>query len=104
MSIGKTQSIIEIATEDTPEVVAGGLNELFHSELYTQADADVVRDGGTVEFKLRVENKPRNEVAQDAERIAQEMAPGGQVGMYLELQVLKTVKNAAGVTAGDRCV
>ena len=101
MSIGKTQSIIEIATEDTPEVVAGGLNELFHSELYTQADADVVRDGGTVEFKLRVENKPRNEVAQDAERIAQEMAPGGQVGMYLDLQVLKTVKNAAGVTAGD---
>ena len=78
MSIGKTQSIIEIATEDTPEVVAGGLNELFHSELYTQADADVVRDGGTVEFKLRVENKPRNEVAQDAERIAQEMAPGGR--------------------------
>ena len=101
MSIGKTQSIIEIATEDTPEVVAGGLNELFHSELYTQADADVVRDGGTVEFKLRVENKPINEVAQDAERIAQEMAPGGQVGMYLDLQVLKTVKNAAGVTAGD---
>ena len=101
MSIGKTQSIIEIATEDTPEVVAGGLNELFHSELYTQADADVVRDGGTVEFKLRVENKPRNEVAQDAERIAQEMAPGGQLGMYLDLQVLKTVKNAAGVTAGD---
>ena len=101
MSIGKTQSIIEIATEDTPEVVAGGLNELFHSELYTQSDADVVRDGGTVEFKLRVENKPRNEVAQDAERIAQEMAPGGQVGMYLDLQVLKTVKNAAGVTAGD---
>ena len=101
MSIGKTQSIIEIATEDTPEVVAGGLNELFHSELYTQADADVVRDGGTVEFKLRVENKPRNEVAQDVERIAQEMAPGGQVGMYLDLQVLKTVKNAAGVTAGD---
>lgn len=101
MSIGKTQSIIEIATEDTPEVVAGGLNELFHSELYKQADADVVRDGGTVEFKLRVENKPRNEVAQDAERIAQEMAPGGQVGMYLDLQVLKTVKNAAGVTAGD---
>ena len=101
MSIGKTQSIIEIATEDTPEVVAGGLNELFHSELYTQADADAVRDGGTVEFKLRVENKPRNEVAQDAERIAQEMAPGGQVGMYLDLQVLKTVKNAAGVTAGD---
>lgn len=101
MSIGKTQSIIEIATEDTPEVVAGGLNELFHSELYTQADADVVRDGGTVEFKLRVENKPRNEVAQDAERIAQEMAPGGQVGMYLDLQVLKTVKNAVGVTAGD---
>ena len=101
MSIGKTQSIIEIATEDTPEVVAGGLNELFHSELYTQADADAVRDGGTVEFKLRVENKPINEVAQDAERIAQEMAPGGQVGMYLDLQVLKTVKNAAGVTAGD---
>lgn len=101
MSIGKTQSIIEIATEDTPEVVAGGLNELFHSELYTQSDADVVRDGGTVGFKLRVENKPRNEVAQDAERIAQEMAPGGQVGMYLDLQVLKTVKNAAGVTAGD---
>ena len=101
MSIGKTQSIIEIATEDTPEVVAGGLNELFHSELYTQSDADVVRDGGTVEFKLRVENKPRNEVAQDAERIAQEMAPGGQVGMYLDLQVLKTVKNATGVTAGD---
>ena len=101
MSIGKTQSIIEIATEDTPEVVAGGLNELFHSELYTQSDADVVRDGGTVEFKLRVENKPRNEVAQDAERIAQEMALGGQVGMYLDLQVLKTVKNAAGVTAGD---
>ena len=101
MSIGKTQSIIEIATEDTPEVVAGGLNELFHSELYTQSDADVVRDGGTVEFKLRVENKPRNEVAQDAERIAQEMAPGGQLGMYLDLQVLKTVKNAAGVTAGD---
>ena len=101
MSIGKTQSIIEIATEDTPEVVAGGLNELFHSELYTQADADAVRDGGTVEFKLRVENKPRNEVAQDAERIAQEMAPGVQVDMYLDLQVLKTVKNAAGVTAGD---
>ena len=101
MSIGKTQSIIEIATEDTPEVVAGGLNELFQSELYTQADADIVRDGGTVEFKLRVENKPRNEVEQDAERIARNMAPGGQVGMYLDLQVLKTVKNAAGVTAGD---
>ena len=62
---------------------------MFHSELYTQADADAVRDGGTVEFKLRVENKPRNEVAQDAERIAQEMAPGGQVGKLQQQEIFQ---------------
>ncbi len=67
--------------------------------VYT-VDADAVRDGGTVEFKLRVENKPRNEVAQDAERIAQEMSrrAGGHASGFAGV---KDRKNAAGVTAGD---
>ena len=57
-----------------------------------------------MEFKLRVENKPRNEVAQDAERIAQEMAPGGRWAC-IWIAGVKDRKNAAGVTAGImRCL
>lgn len=88
MEIGRTQSVVEIVTPDTPNVAVDGLPELFGNEtLYTQADQDLVTNhGGTVEFKLTVEKKDSPTDAEEIDKIAE-----GKVGVYLDIGLRKTV-------------
>ena len=97
MQIGKTQSVIDIVTEDTPEIVVGGLDSLFDSNaLYSEEDESAVNDGGTVEFKLQVEKKEQESISQDAAMIEKKIDGSEKIGIYLDIQVLKTVKDAQG--------
>ena len=97
MAIGKTQSVVTISTEDTPDIAVGGLDELFQYEsMYTTADAEVVASGGTVEIKLIAEVQEAGSVsASDAEKL-DEAAVGAQITMYLDLSVIKTVYDSSG--------
>ncbi len=97
MTLGKKQSVVEIRSAATPDIAAGGLNELFGEEgVYTAADAEVVAAGGTVEIRLVAEIQQKEMLdADEAEKIA-DIAGGRRIGMYLELTLVKTVYDGAG--------
>jgi len=97
MAIGKTQSVVTISTEDTPDIAVGGLDELFQYEsMYTTTDAEIVASGGTVEIKLVAEVQETGSIsASDAEKL-DEAAAGTQITLYLDLSVIKTVYDNSG--------
>jgi len=104
MESGKTQSVVEIKSVDTPPVAVGGLPELFEktseddNEGYTADDADYVSNaGGTVEIKLAVEK-----ISASVDAAAIESAATGQtVGLYVDLSVIKSRINADGVLESE---
>lgn len=98
MGDGKKQSIVEIKNDDTPPAAVDGLPELFNNnKLYTTADAQVVANGGTVEFKLVLEKK---EEPKDASAIV-DAAKGQNIGLYLDLSVLKSHFDESGASLGE---
>ena len=97
MAIGKTQSVVTINTEDTPDIAVGGLDELFQYEsMYTTADAEIVASGGTVEIKLIAEVQEAGSVSASDAEMLETAAAGAQITMYLDLSVIKTVYDNSG--------
>jgi|GEM_PF-2377595 len=104
MSLGKTQSVIEIRSEDTPKAAVDGLAELFgqtDGEAYTPEDAALVAAGGTVELRLAVELKQASDIGDAEEKINEAAQPGTSVGLYLDLSIIKTATDAEGVMQGQ---
>ena len=101
MAIGKTQSVVEIGTDDTPDIAVGGLDELFvHESMYTTADAEIVASGGTVEIKLIAKMQATGVVTQVDKEKLEEIAADNQIAIYLDLSVIKTVYDNSGNETG----
>ncbi len=113
LALGKTQSVVDIVTPDTPPAAVDGLPEQFEdSNLvdnakgntgYTPDDKIVVTSGGTVELKLAVERKEEASVSADAALIAG-AAAGQTIPIYLDLTVTKTVIPTSGVATETKLV
>ena len=94
---GKTNSIVEVRSDNLPLVV-GGLDAQFTAAAsiednkgITEDNKNVVASGGTVEIKFTAEKKAEN-AAPNASNIAiSATADGKTVGMFIDLSVVKTV-------------
>ncbi len=99
---GKKNSVVEVKN-DTPPVVVGGLHEQFKTTTsandkgITSADHAVAEAGGTVEIRLTAEGKTADTAA-NAEGIkSAASAQGKTVALFIDLSVLKTVRDSMGV-------
>lgn len=94
MASGRTQSVVEIVNDATPPAAVSGLPELFQDgQIYTPDDISHVGSGGTVEIKLAVE-------AVDSPADSQQItgaATGQKIGLYLDLTVIKSQLDSAGI-------
>lgn len=97
---GRKNSIVDVKN-DNLDIAVGNLNDFFNSNQFTEDDENVVNDGGTVEIKLTIEEKPEN----DAENAVEIKALAGStktIGMYLDLNLNKIVTtNSAIATTGS---
>ena len=100
---GKTNSIVEVKTADTPPIVVGGLDTQFTAteaaeanKGITAADKTLVSSGGEVEIKFTAEKKAENS-APNANSIKTTASNNGKtVGIFIDLSVIKTVIPPAG--------
>ncbi|MGN0153798.1 MAG: InlB B-repeat-containing protein [Lachnospiraceae bacterium] len=98
---GNLNNTVEVK-EGTPNVVVGGLNSILTAESVqndnegiTAADKEVLDNGGNVEVRFIAEQKAEiPSEALDIEKVIAEDQK--QVGMNLDLSVLKTVTDANG--------
>lgn len=95
MPQGKTNSVVEVKSDDsaeTVEAVVGNLETVFKTtgddKPFTDEDQAVVNGGGSVEIKLTVTKTDENETSTE---IKQELPANTKVGVRLELDVHKTV-------------
>ncbi|MDH8679081.1 S-layer homology domain-containing protein [Fusibacter bizertensis] len=102
LSSSKTNSIVEVKT-NTPSIVVGGLDDQFAAPVtadkvkgITSLDNDIVTSGGSVEIRL-VADKKDNTTSNASNIIATATSNGKTVGIFLDLSILKTVKNNLGV-------
>ena len=104
---GKMSSIVEVAGTETPDIVVGGLDELYRNTSsttrdFTPEDKAVVDNGGSIVIKLVAEKKTAGEVTEDSSKIAA-VASNKSVGLYIDFSVLKTVVTSTGgiITSGE---
>ncbi|WP_324823880.1 GLUG motif-containing protein [Sinanaerobacter sp. ZZT-01] len=97
---GKTNSVVEVKPS-TPPIVVGGLDKQFQTTAsetdkgVTSIDHDVVTNGGLVEIKFIAEKK--DNTATNASDISVTATSDGKtVGIFVDLLVLKTVKDSNG--------
>lgn len=95
MPRGKTNSVVEVKSNDsaeTIEAVVGNLETVFKTtgddKPFTGKDQTVVNNGGIVEIKLIVTKTDEDETSTE---IKQELPANTKVGIRLELEVHKTV-------------
>ena len=95
MPRGKTNSVVEVKSNDsaeTIEAVVGNLEKVFETpgegKPFTGKDQTVVNNGGIVEIKLTVTKTDEDEMSTE---IKQELPANTKVGIRLELEVHKTV-------------
>ncbi|QAT42761.1 S-layer homology domain-containing protein [Aminipila luticellarii] len=97
---GKTNSVVEVKPY-TPAIVVGGLDKQFqetateYDKGVTLMDNDVVTNGGSVEIKLIAEKKD-NTATNASDISATATSDGKTVGIFVDLSVLKTVKDSSG--------
>ncbi|QHI71018.1 S-layer homology domain-containing protein [Aminipila terrae] len=97
---GKTNSVVEVKPS-TPPIVVGGLDTQFQvtatepDKGVTSTDNDVVTNGGSVEIKLIAEKKD-NTATNATDISATATSDGKTVGIFVDLSVLKTVKDSSG--------
>ena len=96
MPVGKTNSIVEVKSDDpheAVEAVVGNLEKLFTDpaadEVYTDADKEIVEKGGSVDIKLTL---TKTDEEQTSDQISESLADGDSLGLRLELEVSKIVK------------
>ncbi|PKM73128.1 MAG: hypothetical protein CVU91_06060 [Firmicutes bacterium HGW-Firmicutes-16] len=83
---GKTNSVVEVAA-GSPAIVVGNLEQTF-----SNADKQAAGNGSTVEMKLNAKALDSSGVDQ----AAIDATAGGTVGLYLELNLTKTVTPVSG--------
>ena len=94
MPEGKTNSVVEVRSDDPAEnveAVVGKLEEIFEDpsgKAYTDKDKTVVDGGGSVEIKLTVTQTDTDDTSS---RIKEALPARASVGLRLELDVNKTV-------------
>ena len=100
MPVGKTNSIVEVKSDDPQEAVeavVGNLEKLFTDpdagEVYTDADKEIVKKGGSVDIKLTL---TKTDEEQTSDQISENLADGDSLGLRLELEVSKIVKPSDG--------
>ena len=99
---------IEIKGEEPLNVAVDGLSTLFETENIatdasagiTQADLDVIAQGGSVEIQFAVEKKLETEVTEDYTKIVEALDnETQQVGMLFDFSVSKSITPASGTSA-----
>ncbi|MEA4954835.1 MAG: InlB B-repeat-containing protein [Pseudoflavonifractor sp.] len=94
MPAGKTNSVL-IVEDGSPEIVVGGLDELYGSEeFYPDDEQAVVAGGGNVVVTMDIAEKAEANVEKAAE--IKKAANGQEVALYLDASVTKTVTPADG--------
>lgn len=95
MPAGKTNSIVEVKSDDPREVVeavVGNLEKLFTDpaagKVYTEDDKSTVENGGSVEIKLTL---TKTDEKSTSDEITGGFANGDFLGLRLELEVSKIV-------------
>ncbi|GAB6110210.1 S-layer homology domain-containing protein [Fusibacter bizertensis] len=101
LTASKTNSIVEVKT-NTPPIVVGGLDDQFNAapvadkfKGITALDNTVITNGGSVEIKL-IADKKNNSTSNASSILATASSNGRTVGIFLDLSVLKTVKDNLG--------
>lgn len=80
---------VEIKDEQTPPVVATGLEKLYEDDtIYTPEDRQIEQDGGSIKIELSVQLKA--DITQDKGKI-DAVATNKTIGMFLDLSLFKTV-------------
>lgn len=96
---GEKSTVVE-SKEGTPPIAAGGMNELLSDskigETLSPSEKSAVDAGGSVEIKMIAEKKTDTQVAEDKTKI-QTLATDKKLAMFIDLSVLKTVKDGSGV-------
>lgn len=95
MPAGKTNSTVEVKSDDPREVVeavVGNLEKLFTDpaadKVYTKDDKSTVENGGSVEIKLTL---TKTDEKSTSDEITGSFANGDSLGLRLELEVSKIV-------------
>ncbi|WP_409969218.1 S-layer homology domain-containing protein [Bengtsoniella intestinalis] len=86
MPSGNTNSVVEVTGATTPAVVVGGLDAVAEDEAVTDS---------TVKVVLSVEEKRDSDILTDSAQISEEVASDETVGMYLAIDITKTVDDGA---------
>ena len=97
---GKTNSTVDVEP-GTPDVVVGGLDEMMKTtddKVFTEEDKEVVEQGGEVEIKMEVKENPAPEKKDDLEKKAEEISTVTEIGIFIDLDLTKTVTEAAETT------
>lgn len=92
----QTNSILEV-NQGTKDVVVGGLDTLFNSEIYNEADKETVANGGSVTVKMTVKAVKEEDIPDSAQELnAAAAADGKTIFGYMEMDVAKITETAAG--------
>jgi len=80
------------------EVVVGGVDDLFddNDQVFTEADGDVVNNDGSVDLKIKVKKKNIKDKDDDDLQLDEDKDKNHHIGLYLEMNVSKEVKDANG--------
>lgn len=93
---GNTSTRVEI-TPGSPDIVVGELDRVFDNtdgEDYTAADAETVKNGGTVEITFTADEKKQAEVQDEVKQL--QSAGGVNLSLFLECTLEKEVYDSEG--------
>ena len=93
---GNTSTRVEI-TPGSPDIVVGELDRVFDNtdgEDYTAADAETVKNGGTVEITFTADEKKQAEVQDELKQL--QSAGGVNLSLFLECTLEKEVYDSEG--------
>jgi hypothetical protein len=80
---------VEIKDDQTPPVMAQGLEALYEDEsIYTEEDREIEQNGGVVKIELSVQVK--SDLTDDVKKI-EDIASDKSVGLYIDMSLFKTV-------------
>ena len=96
-AIYANNTAVHVTGQETPNVMAQGLEKLYEDQkVYTEADRIVEENGGSVNIELSVQAQTSS--GTDQSKITQ-MAKGKEIGLFLDISLLKTVQ-LAGAASG----
>lgn len=96
LPVGATNSVVEV-TPGSPDIVVGNLDTVFEKTdetVYTKEDAAMVEQGGKVEITFTADERQAEAVAGELEKL--ESVGGGNLSLFLDCTLTKTVTDASG--------